>query len=286
VERIAREPTPRGAGMDVAPTVQDDAVHAERSVLRAAITCERRRISRVEHRTAARRLRDVFLELPQLRTARRVGLYVSRSTAPGTGLLRDTLIARGVTAVSPSIDSRDSFRWRALPGSHLLRRAPVHRGRPSAGRSGGSAVPIVLVPALAVDTRGRWLSNDRCDEYDQILRTLDSDTLVLAVVHDNELFDEAVEPVPALPSDVRVDGALTPSRVRFFTDRHQLLGDRLPPAAGPARSGGDDVRRQGARRGEPPTRPWSRPGWPDPLSAARAREGHGEGLGEDHEVRP
>jgi 5-formyltetrahydrofolate cyclo-ligase len=77
-------------------------------------------------------------------------------------------------------------------------------------------VDIVLAPALAVDTQGRRIGLGG-DGYDEILRRLDPATLVLVAVHDDELFDSAVEPIPEEPHDVRVDAVLTPSRIRYLT---------------------------------------------------------------------
>lgn len=199
-------------------------VQAEKTVLRAAIMRERSRMSEADHLAAAHGLRDTFLELPQLRDARRVGVYTSRTTEPDTHLLRRALVSRGVDVVQPAIGKTGGLRWLAWPETktpqlhgalaHLNRWLP-HR------RAERGDVHLVIAPALAVDTEGRRMGRGR-DGYDEILRLLDPATLILAAVHDDELFDSAVEQVPEEPHDVRVDAALTPTRIRYLADRCSL----------------------------------------------------------------
>jgi 5-formyltetrahydrofolate cyclo-ligase len=70
---------------------------------------------------------------------------------------------------------------------------------------------VVIVPALAVDTLGNWLGQGG-GFYDRTLRTVDRAVPVFALVHETEIFDAAVEPVPAEPHDRPVDAVLTPNR--------------------------------------------------------------------------
>jgi 5-formyltetrahydrofolate cyclo-ligase len=183
--------------------------------LRAAIRAERRTRSDEECRRAARGLRDVFLDLPQLRRASRVAVYVSLHGEPGTRLLRAALAARGVCVLLPVLAASGELHW--LPDSiasadrwndrcHVRRRGSV---RPP------EDIEILLVPALAVDTRGRRLGRGG-DGYDRIMRRLGPTSLVLGAVHDCEVLDAAVEAVPEEPYDVPVDAVLTPTRVLFL----------------------------------------------------------------------
>ncbi len=70
---------------------------------------------------------------------------------------------------------------------------------------------VILVPALAVDVRGHRLGRGR-GSYDRALTRVRPAQTVLAVVHDDEVLDA----VPFEPHDRIVDGALTPSGVRYF----------------------------------------------------------------------
>jgi 5-formyltetrahydrofolate cyclo-ligase len=161
----------------------------------------------------AEALRDVVLELPQVRCAERVAVYLSRAGEPGTRPLRLALVGRGVDVVVPVIGRSAGLRW-----SHPRESAAgvVQHGRePSARPSAVPDVDVLIVPALAVDTDGRRLGRG-CDGYDRILRRIDPRVLVLAVVHDDELLDRAVEAVPEEPHDVRVPAVATPTRLRSF----------------------------------------------------------------------
>lgn len=211
----------------VLPGPCDGSVQTAKIELRAAILRERNGMSAASRRAVARGLRDAFLELPQLCHTRCVSVYTSCPTEPGTYLLLEALASQGVNVVRPVIHKATTLRWlasREISHPSHPRNAPVHHHRrlPGHHANGRAAlfvfVPVVLVPALAVDTQGRRLGQGR-GHYDRLLTLLDPATLVLAAVHDTELFDSAVEPVPEEPHDVRVDAALTPSRIHYLTDQ-------------------------------------------------------------------
>jgi 5-formyltetrahydrofolate cyclo-ligase len=166
------------------------------------------------------------MELPQLRVSQRVGVYVSGRGELDTRLLRAAMVARGISVVRPVMSRSGELQW--LPD--LMKRSHDRGGRLCCTRaghravSGTTAVEIVLVPALAVDTCGRRLGY-RHDGYDEILRQVGPTSLVLAAVYDDEVTDAAVEPVPEEPHGVRVDAAVTPSRVLYLA-RCPTPGDR------------------------------------------------------------
>ncbi len=70
---------------------------------------------------------------------------------------------------------------------------------------------VVIVPALAVDTLGNRLGQG-AGYYDRALVVVPTTVPVIAMVHEGELLDAAVEPVPSGPHDVGVDAVLTPQR--------------------------------------------------------------------------
>jgi 5-formyltetrahydrofolate cyclo-ligase len=199
----------------------EDSVSVAKRRLRAAIVGERHRLSSTERAAAARGLKDALLELPLLREATRVGMYVSRSDEPDTHPLREALAARGVEVVYPAVAPTGVLRWLTSPDSVQRHRlvSPRRRRLPILVPVDTTQLSVVLVPALAVDTQGRRLGGG-FDGYDNILRRLDPSTIVIAIVQDTELFDSAVEPVPEEPHDVRVHAALTPSRICYFNDLH------------------------------------------------------------------
>jgi len=80
---------------------------------------------------------------------------------------------------------------------------------PRLGGDGIRLADVVLVPAHAVDTLGRRLGQG-AGYYDRALLRLDAGVPVVAVVHDGEVLDAAVEPLPDEPHDVRVHAVVTP----------------------------------------------------------------------------
>jgi len=232
---IVREARLREAGAVVAAVPFEESVQAAKDELRTAIMRERTGMSAARRLAVARGLRDVFLELPQLRHARHVAVYVSDSGEPGTYLLRQALVSRGLDVVDPLIGNSNGLRRlasRDTPPTRPDRDAPANRTRRPRNRHANRRrllvafapvvlAPVLLVPALAVDTCGRRLGRGS-GRFDRILRLLDPATLVLAVVHDGELFDCAVESIPEEPHDVRVEAVLTPSRIRYLTNRYSF----------------------------------------------------------------
>jgi 5-formyltetrahydrofolate cyclo-ligase len=187
-----------------------------KETLRGLIDAERQQRSDAARQGAARGLRDVFLELPQVQHAHRVWLYVSRPEELGTGLLRAALAARGVCVLLPVITSAGEVTWTpdmAFPDARAdsqVRLQATGSGAPPPLAEGA----IVVVPALAVDNLGHRLG--RSERYDRALRLVGPIQLVLAAVHDSEVFDAAVEPVPTELHNLWVDAAITPSRILFF----------------------------------------------------------------------
>jgi 5-formyltetrahydrofolate cyclo-ligase len=95
-------------------------------------------------------------------------------------------------------------------------------------------VDLVLVPALAIDTRGRRLGRGR-DGYDGLLGTGPNRPLVLGAVHDCEVLDAAVEPLPDEPHDVPVDAVITPSHI-LYIPREVRVEERAQAAGRRART--------------------------------------------------
>jgi 5-formyltetrahydrofolate cyclo-ligase len=181
-------------------------------VMRSLILSERGRLSDVDRQRVARGLCSTFMDLFRARFDPCVGMYVSRRDDLGTALLREALRGRRTCVVLPIPTGHGDVRWRpdVPPGaghreSHRHWYACPDEVRPS-------QLEIVVVPALAVDTRGAVLERDG-DHYDRVLDRLGSGCLVLAAVHDSEVLDVAVEPIPEEPHGIRVDAVITPTRI-------------------------------------------------------------------------
>ncbi|MDQ1286636.1 MAG: 5-formyltetrahydrofolate cyclo-ligase [Actinomycetota bacterium] len=181
--------------------------------MRRRIRAERRARTPRHREDDATSLVPVALELPEIGAARCLALYASLPTEPGTGPLRRALRASGRRVLLPVVLGDGSLDWAEDDGDL----------RPSAGPGGAEPTTeplgpegirqaqIIVVPALAVDTLGNRLGQG-AGYYDRALRLVGRTVPVLALVHDTEVLDAAVEPVPAESHDMTVDAALTPRR--------------------------------------------------------------------------
>ena len=180
---------------------------------------------RVRRRRAARpaslrarqavQLSDVVLASRLLRDARTVACYASLATEPGTVPLRSALAEAGVRVLLPVLAGTPGpvpLDWAVDHG--VLAPGPLGILQPAGPRLGAAAVggvDVLLVPALLVDTDGRRLGQGG-GHYDATLAALDADVPVVALVHDDELVDAALAPVPTGPLDRPVTAVATPSR--------------------------------------------------------------------------
>jgi len=161
------------------------------------------------------------LELPELAHARTVAAYVSVGSEPGTLALLDALRARGVRVLLPALLPDNDLDWGAYAGEGSLARVQ-HGGKmtllePAGERLGADAVreaDVVLLPGLAVDTRGMRLGRGG-GSYDRVLARLEragADPALVVLLYDTEV----VERVPEEAHDRPVHAVVTPSGVRRF----------------------------------------------------------------------
>ena len=194
-----------------------DTTAEAKSALRARVRAARRARSAREREAAAVGLRDVAMQIPAVRSAGVVACYLSMPGEPGTAPLRAALAAAGVRVLLPvvaEVAGAPVLAWAlddgepAAPGRMPWLLEPTG---PVLGPDAIGQADVVLVPALAVDTLGRRLGQGG-GYYDRALASARTDAPLVAVVHDDELFDAGVEPVPALPHDRLVDAVVTPTR--------------------------------------------------------------------------
>lgn len=168
--------------------------------MRERIRAERQRRTAREREMVARGLTAVALEIPEIISARRVALYASTPSAPGTGPLRRALRAGGVQVLLPVLLDDGQMDWRS-DGD------PAH----PAPADGIYSADAIIVPALAVDTLGHRLGQGT-GFYDRALQRLGPTVTVFAFVHESEVLDAAVEAVPVESHDWPVDAVVTPNR--------------------------------------------------------------------------
>ena len=184
-----------------------------KAAMRAWIRAQRATRSLQERRAAAVGLAAVVLELPEVQAAKCVCLYVSMPSEPGTTPLRTALANAGIRVLLPVVLGGGQMDW-ALDAGELRPVRGLGGAEPTGPRLGRAAIrtaDVVLVPALAIDTLGHRLGQG-AGYYDRALPLLAPNVPVIAIVHDREVLDAAVQPIPVEPHDRRVDAVVTPVR--------------------------------------------------------------------------
>ncbi|NUR00019.1 MAG: 5-formyltetrahydrofolate cyclo-ligase [Streptomyces sp.] len=198
------------------------ATEADKRMLRRELLAVRNRLTADDVRESADALAGRALELPELAHARTVAAYVSVGSEPGTLALLDALRERGVRVLLPALLPDNDLDWGAYAGEGSLARIQ-HGGKmalfePAGERLGPDAVTeadVVLLPGLAVDTRGMRLGRGG-GSYDRVLTRLeraDARPALVVLLYDSEV----VGHVPEEAHDRPVHAVVTPSGVRRFT---------------------------------------------------------------------
>jgi 5-formyltetrahydrofolate cyclo-ligase len=198
-------------------SAEADQVRRAKAMLRADLLATRRRRSAADRAAVAaalaRSLESTLAD--RLRgDPPSVAAYLSVGAEPGTGPLVGVLAERGIRTIVPVLTETAELDWTAIASGQAMRaglRGTVEPDGPRLGVDALAAASIVLVPAVAVDSRGHRLGRGG-GSYDRALERVGSDALVLAVVHD----DEVVDRVPVEAHDRPVHGALTPGGVLYF----------------------------------------------------------------------
>lgn len=136
--------------------------------------------------------------------------YVPTGSEPGSAQMLDDIADYGVRVLLPVVTGPGPLDWGWYAGRDSLRAGAYGLQEPIGERLGTTALRIadlVLVPALAVDRVGTRLGRG-AGHYDQSLSLAAPGTPLVAVVRDQELFEE----LPWEPHDVRMTGVLTPNR--------------------------------------------------------------------------
>ena len=204
-----QEPDSEGTRADAAGRPADDTA-AAKAALRARLLAARAS-QPAEQRTAAGRLnRDHVLSLPQAQMAGTVAAYFSVGSEPDTHGLIFGLWKRGTYVILPLLRSDGDLDWASYEGPDSLVPGPkglMEPAEPARGVDAVARAALVLVPALAVDTRGNRLGRGG-GSYDRALARVGPRVPVIALLNDGEL----LEHVPVAPHDRPVSMAALPSR--------------------------------------------------------------------------
>ena len=151
-------------------------------------------------------------EIPEVRRAGTVALYVSIGNEPGTGLLLDELVSAGKRVLLPCLLPDNDLDWASYDGA--LARAPRGLLEPDGERLGVSAISqadVVLAPGLAVDSRGYRMGRGG-GSYDRVLGRVRPETLTCVLLYPWEVG----VPVPVEVHDRAVGAVASAEGMRRF----------------------------------------------------------------------
>ena len=159
---------------------------------------------------SGRLIRDHVLEMPQVTSAGTIAAYYSVGTEPDTRGLIFALWKRGSYVVLPVLLPDGDLDWASYEGPGSL--APGPRGvlqpvEPVRGTGTVARADVVLVPALAVDVRGRRLGRGG-GSYDRALARVGPQVPTIALLYDSELLPS----VPAEEHDQAVRAVARPAQ--------------------------------------------------------------------------
>ncbi|MFY9846662.1 MAG: 5-formyltetrahydrofolate cyclo-ligase [Trebonia sp.] len=159
---------------------------------------------------SGRLIRDHVLEMPQVTSAGTIAAYYSVGTEPDTRGLIFALWKRGSYVVLPVLLPDGDLDWASYEGPESL--APGPRGvlqpvEPVRGTGTVARADVVLVPALAVDVRGRRLGRGG-GSYDRALARVGPQVPTIALLYDSELLPS----VPAEEHDQAVRAVARPKQ--------------------------------------------------------------------------
>jgi 5-formyltetrahydrofolate cyclo-ligase len=192
-------------------------IRTQKAELRAQILHARGQLAAEEREAAAIALTDRVRDLPEAAGHGTVAAYASIGTEPGTGPLVEALRSTGARVLLPVLLPDNDLDWAEYRGPDALIRTGRGLFEPTGPRLGPDAVTqvqLMLLPGLAVDTRGVRLGRGG-GSYDRTLDRLrrsgeNPAVVVLLYAH------EVIASVPNEPHDHLVDAALTPQGVRRF----------------------------------------------------------------------
>lgn len=187
--------------MSAVPSVAD-----AKSALRAQHQAHRQQRPPGERDTAAAALTTTLLR--RLTRVRAFAAYVPEETEPGHGRLPAAFTQLGARVLLPVVPAEGrELAWAVDTG----RLAPGRFGllEPVGPRLGSTAIgtaDVIVVPALAVSRDGVGTGVPECPVV-VAATTPEPDAVVVALLFDDELFDE----LPAEPHDRRVHAVITPA---------------------------------------------------------------------------
>ncbi|HLQ53584.1 MAG TPA: 5-formyltetrahydrofolate cyclo-ligase [Streptosporangiaceae bacterium] len=177
-------------------------LQAAKAALRRRLVAARGLLTDLQRAEAGRQLRDTVLALPETQMAGTAAAYYSIGTEPDTRGLVYALWKRGTYVLLPLLLPGGDLDWACYEGPDSLAAGPrglLEPAQPPRGPSAVASADLVIVPALAVDRRGRRLGRGG-GSYDRALARVGGPVPTIALLYDDELLDQ----VPAGPHDLPV----------------------------------------------------------------------------------
>lgn len=179
--------------------MNDSVAAGEKNLLRAQIL-KARREGKPGHGCDDAHDENLVLWLAD-RGYRRIAAYVAKEDEPCTDLLLDVCEEVGISVLVPRVSGETlewvRFNWDNLSEGSFGIPEPVGDAEPL-------DVEAVIIPALAADHEGTRLGRGK-GFYDRALASLPENIPVVALVHDNEIFEK----LPSENHDRKVDWVST-----------------------------------------------------------------------------
>ncbi|MGR6317080.1 5-formyltetrahydrofolate cyclo-ligase [Micromonospora soli] len=188
-----------------------DVAHEAKRDLRVTVLARRRSLTAPARAEAAARVQAELVSLVRRLRPTRLTAYVPVASEPGGGDLPAVLraaLAPAAELLLPVLRDDLDLDWAAYTDAASLRAAGRGLREPVGALLGPAAVAtagLVIVPALAVDRRGRRLGRGG-GSYDRALARVPAATLTVALLHDGEFVDA----VPGEEHDRPVRAVITP----------------------------------------------------------------------------
>ena len=168
----------------------------DKGTVRRRLVAARAAMSGSSRNEAGRLIRDHVLEMPEVAAAGTIAAYYSLGTEPDTRSLVFALWKRGSYVVLPLLLPDGDLDWASYEGPDSLVPGPrglLQPAEPPRGPGTVARADVVLVPALAVDVRGRRLGRGG-GSYDRALARVGPQVPTIALLYDDEL-------LPAVPAE-------------------------------------------------------------------------------------
>jgi len=190
-----------------------ESVQARKRSVRGKVQAHRSSLTAQRRSELTAGLTEQLINLVTARGARSVSCYLPIRDEPDTLPFIAWAHREGIETLMPSVREDGLLDWIRDSGEGSVAGAlgiPEPLGEHLSPLA-VSEVDLMLVPASGVDERGTRLGWGR-GYFDRNLGSMERRPPVFAIVFDEELFDELPEEL----HDIRMTGAVTPSRIVHF----------------------------------------------------------------------